>query len=159
MKKLLYLLFAICLIGCSDDDDNASAQTFFEKYDGVVWLQETNYDQVLDKSLSRTKVQFFKDKSAKSYYYENNNGDIDKGCNPRRTIDNSKEVFSNITEDSFTITYVDDNQIIGDEGQVSVWTVKDNTLFMDVWYGSIANNGEPDEYNTYSRTSLDDPCE
>ena len=157
MKKLLYLLFAICLIGCSDDDDNPSAQTFFEKYDGVVWLQETNYDQVLDKSLSRTKWQFFKDKSAKSYYYENNNGDIDKGCVPRGTIDNS--VFSNITEDSFTLTFVDDNQTIGDEGQVNVFTVKDNTLFMDVWYGSIANNGEPDEYNTYSRTSLDDPCE
>ena len=118
---------------------------------------------MLDKSLSRTKLQFFKDKSAKAYYYENNNGDIDKGCNPRGTIDgtidNITAVFSNITEDSFTITYVDDNQIIGDEGQVSVWTVKDNTLFMDVWYGSIANNGEPDEYNTYSRTSLDDPCE
>ena len=40
MKKLLYLLFAICLIGCSDDDDNASAQTFLEKYDGVIWERE-----------------------------------------------------------------------------------------------------------------------
>ena len=34
MKKLLYLLFAITLLGCdSDDDDNASAQTFLEKYE------------------------------------------------------------------------------------------------------------------------------
>jgi hypothetical protein len=40
MKKLLYLLFAICLIGCSDDDDNASAQTFLEKYDGYIWVEE-----------------------------------------------------------------------------------------------------------------------
>ena len=38
MKKLLYLLFAITLLGCgSNDDDNSSAQTFLEKYDDVVF--------------------------------------------------------------------------------------------------------------------------
>tara|TARA_Y100000385_G_scaffold466_1_gene511 strand:- start:139 stop:630 length:492 start_codon:yes stop_codon:yes gene_type:complete len=41
MKKLLYLLFAIALLGCgSDEDDNASAQTFLEKYDGYIWVEE-----------------------------------------------------------------------------------------------------------------------
>jgi hypothetical protein len=43
MKKLLYLLFAIILLGCgSNDDDNASAQTFLEKYDGVFWANYVN---------------------------------------------------------------------------------------------------------------------
>lgn len=44
MKKLLCLLFVITLLGCgSDDNDNASAQTFLEKYDGYIWVgQEEN---------------------------------------------------------------------------------------------------------------------
>jgi|TARA_B110001469_G_C9622903_1_gene310655 hypothetical protein len=41
MKKLLYLLFVITLLGCgSDDNDNASAQSFLEKYDGYIWVEE-----------------------------------------------------------------------------------------------------------------------
>ena len=50
MKKLLYLLFAITLLGCgSNDDDNSSAQTFLEKYDDVVFECQ-NYPSQSDYS-------------------------------------------------------------------------------------------------------------
>ena len=37
MKKLIYLFIAICLIGCSNDEESVEEQTFLEKYDDVVF--------------------------------------------------------------------------------------------------------------------------
>ncbi|MDC0178089.1 hypothetical protein OAJ14_08095 [Polaribacter sp.] len=152
MKNLLYLFFAITLLGCSsdeDDDDNASAQTFFEKYDGIVWEQETFNGDKVDKSLSLQRFQFFKDKSIKVYDYEKNTSIPIEDCNQIFVVD-ATSYYSNITEDS--ITYEDDIDVI-------VFTVKDNTLFRENRWKN-PNNSEPPEYpSTYSRTSLDDPCE
>jgi hypothetical protein len=41
MKKLLYLFFAITLLGCSSDDEDTT-QTFLEKYEGIVWETEAS---------------------------------------------------------------------------------------------------------------------
>ena len=36
MKKLLFLFSALLFISCSEDENEGSNLTFFEKYDGVV---------------------------------------------------------------------------------------------------------------------------
>lgn len=44
MKKtilLSLLIISMISIGCSSDEDNNPTQTFLEKYDGVVWLQDS----------------------------------------------------------------------------------------------------------------------
>ena len=46
MNKLLYLILAITFISCSKDDDN-DPQTFFEKYDSVVW--EEDYEDYINR--------------------------------------------------------------------------------------------------------------
>jgi len=46
MNKLLYLILAITFISCSKDDDN-DPQTFFEKYDSVVWEEEEDYEDYI----------------------------------------------------------------------------------------------------------------
>ena len=46
MKKLL-ILSALLIFACSSDDsndNNNSNLTFFEKYDGVVWEEQTSFD-------------------------------------------------------------------------------------------------------------------
>tara|TARA_B110000902_G_C13940491_1_gene449558 strand:- start:185 stop:649 length:465 start_codon:yes stop_codon:yes gene_type:complete len=154
MRKIIYFLIAITLLGCSSnddngsDDDNASAQTFFEKYDGIVWEEETFNGEVTDKSLSFTRLQFFKDKNIKVYYYEKiSQTSIDEGCNQSFVV---TSYYSNITEDS--ITYEDDIRVI-------VFTVKDNTLFQENSWKNPNNSEPPEHPSTFSRTSLDDPCE
>ena len=44
MKKTILLSLLVLLmisIGCSSDEDNNPTQTFLEKYDGVVWLEDS----------------------------------------------------------------------------------------------------------------------
>ena len=145
MKKLLYLLFAITLIGCSSDEDEiAEKQTFLEKYDGIVWEQKTFNGEVSDKSLSNERFQFFKDKNLKVYFYEKNSENIDVGCSQNYVV------YSNITEDSITLE---------DDIDVIVFTVKDNTLFRENSWKNPNNSEPPEHPRTYSITSLDDPCE
>ena len=42
MKKLIYLFLGLLIVACSDD--SSSGQTIFEKYDGVVWQEDTPND-------------------------------------------------------------------------------------------------------------------
>ena len=147
MKKLLYLLFAICLIGCSNDDDNASAQTFLEKYDGVMWrvddfssnqqdyaeyLTFNNSTQVLDKVFMKeifvNSDSFECDKIEVGYNAENNN-----------TISLIED------EDELTIEIKDED------------TQNKNTYFFKVTNGKLSTN----VYSgiTYSVTNYEDPCD
>ena len=150
MKKLLDLLFAICLIGCSDDDDNASAQTFFEKYDGIVWEWETyNNGKIPDKSLTNRRLQFFNGEdiiSVETYDFENNGPDnIIDNCSSESFL---RTKFSNISENTFT--YKDD------DGE-AIATVTDNgsSLSISRYY---TLEGEPGYTDTHLRTSLNNPC-
>ena len=43
MKKIL-LLSDLLIFACSSDDSDNSNLTFFEKYDGVVWEEQTSFD-------------------------------------------------------------------------------------------------------------------
>ena len=137
MKKLLYLLFAICLIGCSDDDDNASAQTFFEKYDGVVWQ-----NQSLNDFSFYTKVQFKANKSSKGF----DGVDCSSGLIP-------DDKLSLIGENTFTIT---DNTYGIPESDI--FTVSSDGLTLNQEY-VIGTESYDENYAVFKRTNLNDPCD
>ena len=152
MKKILIILLFIPLIfACSsEDNDDNSNLTFFEKYDGVVWEVETfNNGMIPDKSLTNRRWQFFNgDNSFQSehYRYENNgpNSIIDE-CFSYQFLGAE---LSNISENGFT--YENDTEIV-------VFIVKDNGTSLSITE-SFKSGGEPDATDIYFRTSLNNPC-
>ena len=44
MKKLTYLFLALIIFACSSDDSSDGNQLFLEKYDGVVWENDGDFD-------------------------------------------------------------------------------------------------------------------
>ena len=44
MKKLTYLFLALIIVACSSDDSSDGNQLFLEKYDGVVWENDGDFD-------------------------------------------------------------------------------------------------------------------
>jgi len=137
MKKLLYLLFAITLLGCgSDDDENVSAQTIFEKYDGVVWKSQGTNDYSF-----YTKIQFKADKSTKSF------DGVD--CYSESISDD--ELFS-VGENTFTIT----TNTYGPESDI--FTVSSDGLTLNQEY-VIGTESYDENYKVYKRTNLNDPCQ
>lgn len=148
MKKLLYLLLAVTIIGCSnsEDEDNSNL-TFFEKYDGVVWEVETfNNGMIPDKSVTNTRYKFLSDLNFELYRFEDDGSlDIIDDCSSRVFLETE---LSNISENSFTYK----------EGlAITVFTVTNNGNSLSLVTSSIGG-GEPDMTDTYFRTSLNNPC-
>ena len=137
MKKLLYLLFAICLIGCSDDDENASAQNVFEKYDGVVWQNQSTNDFSF-----YTKIQFKANKSTKSF----DGVDCISGLLP-------DDKLSSIGENTFTFT---DNK--NGYPESDIFTVSSDGLTLNQEY-VIGTESYDENYAVFKRTNLNDPCD
>ena len=150
MKKLLYLLFAITLLGCgSNDDDNVSAQTFLEKYDGVMWrVDDFTYDhydygeyltfnnstQVLDKVFMKEIFVFDQQDSFECDEFEVG------------YFDEDNTTFSIIeTEDKLIIEIKDED------------TQNKGTIFFKVTNGKLSTDAYSDI--TYSVTNLEDPCD
>jgi len=143
-KKLLwknyfiyYLLFAICLIGCSDDDENASAQNVFEKYDGVVWQNQSTNDFSF-----YTKIQFKANKSTKSF----DGVDCISGLLP-------DDKLSSIGENTFTFT---DNK--NGYPESDIFTVSSDGLTLNQEY-VIGTESYDENYAVFKRTNLNDPCD
>ena len=161
MKKLLYLLFVITLLGCSSDDDNgsdddnASAQTFFEKYDGIGWERVSKVGGYNTDKDHIDRVQFFdggKNALYRGYSYNPVTGQGD-GC----LFQTMPIEFLNIKEDSWG--YNDADEI--DWNETNTFSVTDKGKILINVFSRIRENSE---YNvnytsTYLRTSLDDPCE
>jgi hypothetical protein len=136
MKKLLYLLFAIILLGCGSDDD-ISVQTFFEKYDGVVWQ-----DQSTNDSSFYNKIQFKANKSTKSF----------DGVNCK-SVSILSDKISSVGENTFTFT---DNKYGTPESDI--FTVSSDGLTLNQEY-VIGTESYDENYKVYKRTNLNDPCE
>lgn len=80
MKKLLYLFLALTIISCGGDDDSGTnePQSFFEKYDGVVWEyndpdNEDNFKRIQFLNQERPRFQEFGLDDFSDYQYCNNN--------------------------------------------------------------------------------------
>ena len=144
MKKL-FLLSALLIFACSSDDsndNNNSNLTFFEKYDGVVWEEQTSFDY-----LSRLQINNGTTISVKFYFVEE--GDV--YCDSDTLLSSNLIV---VTEDSFS--FEEDEE--GMDGQIVSYittvtaTNNGNDLIIE-----FSDDPEYPEY--YSRTTLTDPCE
>lgn len=139
MKKLLYLLFAITIIGCSSDDEDNSNLTFFEKYDGVVWEEQTsNYTYRVQINNGNTVF-------TKSYFDEGNGGDCGTDI-----ILNSDII--RVTEDSFTVKDEDNNG--NGNTDIVIVTAINNGNDLTIEY---SDTGNIEDY--FSRTDRTDPCD
>ena len=141
MKKLL-LLSALFIFACSgDDSNNNSNQTFFEKYDGVVWLEETPEDY-----LSRIQINNGNTITGKSYFVEDGNVYCDIS-----TLLSSN--FIEVNENSFSWNeQAEYNGVIEILTTTVTATNNGNNLIIEY-------SDDPDYSEYYSRTNLSDPCE
>jgi len=142
MNKLLYLILAITFISCSKDDDN-DPQTFFEKYDSVVWEEEEDYEDYINR------IQFNNGTSVSVNYYSVEGDYIDCGVD---LLDSAGELIE-VNENSFVlfIEYFE-----GDTDYSYTITVSaiDGGSKLTIVDSDIPN--EPDVYN---RTTLSQPCD
>ena len=141
MKKLL-LLSALFVFACSgDNSSDSSNQTFFEKYDGVVWQEET-----LEDYLSRIQINNGNTITRKSYFVE----DGDVYCNISTLLGSN---FIEVNENSFSW-----NEQAEYNGVIETWittvTATNNGNNLIIEYSD-----DPDYSEYYSRTTLTDPCE
>jgi len=150
MRKLLYLLFAISLLGCdSDDNVYASVPTFLEKYDGVMWRVDnfppnhTNYAEYLTFKNSNEVL----DKVFMKEIFVNYQQDYVE-CD-RRTLGYSVEDNTTISlienEDKLVIEFKDGN------------TQNKRSFFFNVTNDKLSTNLYPGI--TYSVTNYEDPCD
>lgn len=141
MKKLL-LLSALFVFACSgDNSSDSSNQTFFEKYDGVVWQEET-----LEDYLSRIQINNGNTITWKSYFVE----DGDVYCDISTLLGSN---FIEVNENSFSW-----NEQAEYNGVIETWittvTATNNGNNLIIEYSD-----DPDYPEYYSRTTLTDPCE
>jgi len=139
MKKLLYLFLTVLIVGCSSEDsndNNNSNLTFFEKYDGVVWEEQTSSDY-----LSRLQINNGTVISVKFYFVEE--GDV--YCDSDTLLSSN---LIEVTEDSFSFEDGDEVSFI----TTVTATNNGNDLIID-----YSDDPEYPEY--YSRTNLTDPCQ
>ena len=141
MKKLL-LLSALFVFACSgDNSSDSSNQTFFEKYDGVVWQEET-----LEDYLSRIQINNGNTITRKSYFVE----DVDVYCDISTLLGSN---FIEVNENSFSW-----NEQAEYNGVIETWittvTATNNGNNLIIEYSD-----DPDYPEYYSRTTLTDPCE
>ena len=141
MKKLL-LLSALFVFACSgDNSSDSSNQTFFDKYDGVVWQEET-----LEDYLSRIQINNGNTITRKSYFVE----DGDVYCDISTLLGSN---FIEVNENSFSW-----NEQAEYNGVIETWittvTATNNGNNLIIEYSD-----DPDYPEYYSRTTLTDPCE
>lgn len=143
MKKLLYLFLALTVIACSKDDSNSEPQTFFQKYDGVVW-QEDNTSSTINR------VQFNNETNPTvQVYYEDSDGS--SYCESE--LVEAYGELTEVNEDSFVLfeEYTEDNVVYSYTITIAV-SENGNQL-------TVTDSDDPDFPETYSRTTLTDPCE
>ena len=160
---IYYLLFAICLIGCSDDDSSDNNQLFLEKYDGVVWNWDGSWDGY------GYKIAFINSSKSITNYYNlfNPPFSVEEGCYTgalERTTDYeySDEVVGSITisiqeetENSIAILFKINDEDYEEEGFVHNYTVTSNGIYQTLTRIQVNNNGnyyEGDDLDVYSRT-------
>jgi hypothetical protein len=171
MKKLLYLLFAICLIGC-DSDDNISTQTFLEKYDGVFWASYVN-------SREEPPLYVFSPEGMNIYDYdfkEECNGHLDLwgvegveilGYNVTNDsvtqstiykytiLENSENLLKLKTERRNGVGFVEPFETI----VISTLTVEENKNVINIESEIIKGQEDSDSFKLVRATDSDDFCE
>jgi len=173
MKKLL-LLSALLIFACSSVDSNDNSnQTFFEKYDGVVWELDNELNDVTQWGEDFIgRFQFINEDIIyiKVYEYDIFNNQVYTYCETDPLIymngTNSYSEFVEIGSDYFTIRYTEEEGMVG-VTLVRTWTEtytatnNGNNLIKE--FGQLTDNigteYSLDEPIYLFRTTLTDPCE
>jgi hypothetical protein len=141
MKKLLYLFLVLAVIACSKDD-SSEPQTFFQKYDGVVW-QENTSDYInrvqINNETNPTVLVYFEDSDGYSY------------CDSELVEADGE--LTEVNEDSFVLyeEYTENNVVYSYTITIAV-SENGNQL-------TAIDSDDPDFPQIFSRTTLTEPCE
>ena len=141
MKKLLFLFTALLFISCSEDENEGSNLTFFEKYDGVVWEEVTEFDYL-------NRIQFLNGNivTVNSYFVE----DQDEDCESDLLY---STYITELNEDSFVIY----NEILENGVDESYTTTV--TAFNEGSELMLQDSDDPNYPYYFKRTTLTNPCE
>ena len=142
MRKLLYLFLALTVISCSKDDDNEQ-QSFFEKYDGVVWEEEEDYEDYINI------IQFNNGTSVSVNYYGVEGDYVDCGVD---LLESSGELIE-VNENSFVLFF---EYFEGDTDYSYTVTV---TAIDGGSKLTVVDSDIPNEPDVFNRTSLNQPCD
>ena len=147
MKKLLYLFLAITVACSSGDDsttpDNNDPQTFFEKYDSVVWEEEEDYEDYINR------IQFNNGTSVSFNYYTVEEDYIDCGV---ALLDSAGELIEE-NENSFVLFNEDFEGDTNYSYTITVSAIDGGSKLTAV------NSDFPNEPVVYNRTTLSQPCD
>lgn len=142
MKKLLYLFLALTVIACSNDD-SSEPQTFFQKYDGVVWQEDTSEPdytyRVQINNGSQPSITYYEEYAGSSYC---DSSLVESAGELTEVNEDSFVLFYEYTEDNIVYSYTVTLVVSGGGNQLTV-----------------TDSDDPDFPDTYSRTTLTDPCE
>ena len=143
MKKLLYLFLAITIISCSKDD-SSEPQTFFEKYDGVVWQKNDSDPDYTYRLQFNNATQ----PSVTSY-----DGSFGGAVCVSSLIEDGNNELTEINEDGFIILgeFIEDSIVYSYSATIEV-SENGNQL-------TITYSDDLDFPETYNRTILNDPCQ
>ena len=178
MKRIL-ILSAILFFACSSDDSNDNSnQTFFERYDGVVWQNDT---EITDYPFSEDfvgRLQFINGDEIyeKWYEYDIFNNQVITYCeadpllymNDTYPNNHSYTELIEISSDYFKIRLYEENGTVNGVTLVRTWTeyytVTNNGNNLIKEFGQTTDNFGTEYDNDVGtiylfRTTLTDPCE
>ena len=141
MKKLLFLFLAAVTLSCSKDD-STEPQTFFEKYDGVVWEESHPYDYV-----NRIQINNGNSVYVNQFFQEEDYID----CSTE-LLENSGELLE-VNENSF-VMYVE--YFEGDTDYSYTITISATDGGSNL---TLVDSDIPNEPAVFNRTSLSQPCD
>jgi hypothetical protein len=118
MKKLLYLLFAICLIGCSDDNSSDDSNSIEGRWN-LISTDLCSNPQGFNSCRAQSYITFNSDVVELFNYYD------DGANNPCELIENSTSNYS--TDSNIPNTYYIDGKC-NDVPDIVTFKVNGNTL-------------------------------
>ncbi|MFT5249382.1 MAG: hypothetical protein ACI93P_001108 [bacterium] len=142
MKNLIYLFLTVLIVACSDDNSN-SGQTIFEKYDGVVWQEDTtnNYLHRFQNIVNENIL------TVNSFFVE---GGGSENC---ETSTRPISDFFNVSENSASLNEQEEYN-----GDIETW-VTTITVTNNGNNATIVYSDDPEYPEYYFRTTLNSPCD
>jgi hypothetical protein len=134
MKKLIFLFLTVLIFGCSSDEESVSEQTFFEKYSGVVWQEDTTnsylfrFQNILNENVLTVNTYFVEEEEV--------------NCQSATRLISE---FFNVSENSASL-----NEL----GGTTIITATNNGNNLTIVYSD-----DPEYPEYYFRTNLNDPCD
>jgi|SaaInl0LU_22_DNA_1037365.scaffolds.fasta_scaffold55579_1 hypothetical protein len=168
MKKLLYLFLAVTLFSCnsdSDNNDNASAQNFLEKYDDVYFKMDWNSSNIYSEFLTfknypneKFFFRYVEDESALNWFwYATNIFDVSERSNYVMLFEIETNTINELKVNIYTEDLGDNIPDLNETYHFSETEINEIKLVRTQW--SIGNNDVPSVFSQltteYSISTID----